>query len=183
MRPRVHQRGSGNAAMKKARGTFARASYAVLMNTEFVEDSVTRSQAFSRARAHKMRSPCKQQEKNRERNRWLQRSARSMRKNGTGTRFPRAWNNQLPRRSIECCFSQARMIDCRCPQPIYQRPHTRRLLQCISAELTRSGQLTVTRARSFAPRTGSPKAKKSDGDHRGRGAASVYPIRPDTLAW
>ena len=63
--PRVHQRGSGNAAMKKARGTFARASYAVLVNTEFVEDSVTRSQAFSRSRARKMRSPCKQQEKNR----------------------------------------------------------------------------------------------------------------------
>jgi hypothetical protein len=51
--------------MKKARGTFARASYAVQVNTEFVEDSVTRSQAFSRARAHKMRAPCKQQEKNR----------------------------------------------------------------------------------------------------------------------
>jgi hypothetical protein len=67
--PRVHQRGSGNAAMKKARGIFARASYAVLVNTEFVEDSVTRSQGLSRARAHKMRSPCKQQEKNRERNR------------------------------------------------------------------------------------------------------------------
>jgi hypothetical protein len=57
MRPRVHQRGSGNAAMKKARGIFARASYAVLMNTEFVEDSVTRSQAFSRSRARKMRVP------------------------------------------------------------------------------------------------------------------------------
>ena len=66
MRPRVHQRGSGNAAMKKARGTFARASYAVLVNTEFVEDSVTRSQAFSRSRARKMRFPCKQQEKNRD---------------------------------------------------------------------------------------------------------------------
>jgi hypothetical protein len=65
MRPRVHQRGSGNAAMKKARGIFARASYAVLVNTEFVEDSVTRSQAFSRSRARKMRAPCKQQEKNR----------------------------------------------------------------------------------------------------------------------
>jgi hypothetical protein len=51
--------------MKKARGISARASYAVLMNTEFVEDSVTRSQAFSRSRARKMRAPCKQQEKNR----------------------------------------------------------------------------------------------------------------------
>src|SRR5712692_1905136 len=35
----------------------------------------------------------------------------------------------------------------------------------------------------FAPRIGSPNAKKSDGDHRGCGAASVYPIRPGTLAW
>jgi hypothetical protein len=66
MRPRVHQRGSGNAAMKKARGEIAWASDAVLMNERFLEDSVTRSQAFSRSRAEKMRSPCKQQEKNRQ---------------------------------------------------------------------------------------------------------------------
>jgi hypothetical protein len=65
MRPRVHQRGSGNVAMKKARGEIARASDAVLMNERFLEDSVTRSQAFSRSRAEKMRFPCKQQEKNR----------------------------------------------------------------------------------------------------------------------
>jgi hypothetical protein len=50
---------------EKSPRRLARASDAVLMNTEFVEDSVTRSQAFSRSRARKMRSPCKQQEKNR----------------------------------------------------------------------------------------------------------------------
>jgi hypothetical protein len=36
------------------------------MNTEFVEDSVTRSQEFCCARALNARVPCKQQEKNRE---------------------------------------------------------------------------------------------------------------------
>src|SRR6516162_1412641 len=77
MRPRVHRRGCGNVAMKKARGEIARASDAVLMNTEFVEDSVTRSQAFSRSRAKKMRSPCKQQEKNRESGMRIQRPALS----------------------------------------------------------------------------------------------------------
>src|SRR5215472_5838031 len=45
----------------------ARASDAVLVNNGFLEDSVTRSQAFCYSRARKMRSPCKQQEKNRER--------------------------------------------------------------------------------------------------------------------
>src|SRR6516162_9900064 len=77
MRPRVHRRGCGNVAMKKARGEIARASDAVLMNTEFVEDSVTRSQAFSRSRAKKMRSPCKQQEKNTESGMRIQRAALS----------------------------------------------------------------------------------------------------------
>src|SRR5215467_8635834 len=55
-----------NAAMKKSPRRLARASYAVLLNNGFLEDSVTRSQAFSRSRARKMRAPCKQQEKNRE---------------------------------------------------------------------------------------------------------------------
>src|SRR5262249_11664419 len=45
----------------------ARASDVVLVNNGFLEDSVTRSQAFCYSRARKMRSPCKQQEKNRER--------------------------------------------------------------------------------------------------------------------
>jgi hypothetical protein len=40
-----------NAAMKKARSGFARASDAVLINKEFVQDSVTRCQGFSRAQA------------------------------------------------------------------------------------------------------------------------------------
>src|SRR5262245_66089235 len=51
---------------EKSPRRLARASYAVLLNNGFLEDSVTRSQAFSRSRAHKMRVPCKQQEKNRE---------------------------------------------------------------------------------------------------------------------
>jgi hypothetical protein len=55
-----------HAAMKKARGGFARAFIAVLANNEFVEDSVTRSQGFSCSRADKTRSLCKQQEKNTE---------------------------------------------------------------------------------------------------------------------
>jgi hypothetical protein len=55
-----------NAAMKKARGGFARASDTVPMNTEFVQDSVTRCQGFCRARARNNASACKQQEKNRE---------------------------------------------------------------------------------------------------------------------
>src|SRR5256885_15556548 len=54
-----------HAAMKKARGGFARAFVAVLVNNEFVEDSVTRSQGLFCSRADKTRSPCKQQEKNR----------------------------------------------------------------------------------------------------------------------
>src|SRR5215471_13285390 len=51
---------------EKSPRRLARASYAVLLNNGFLEDSVTRSQAFSRSRARKMRAPCKQQEKNRE---------------------------------------------------------------------------------------------------------------------
>ena len=53
--------------MKKARGGFARAFDAVSVNTEFLEDSVTRSQAFCRARVRLSPLACKQQEKNRER--------------------------------------------------------------------------------------------------------------------
>src|SRR5215472_3813981 len=51
---------------EKSPRRLARASYAVLLNNGFLEDSVTRSQAFSRSRARKMRAPCKRQEKNRE---------------------------------------------------------------------------------------------------------------------
>ncbi len=50
------------------------------------------------------------------------------------------------------------MIDCRCPQPIYQRPHTRRLLQCMNEELDPKSTLTVIPAGPFAPGIGSPKA-------------------------
>jgi hypothetical protein len=46
-----------HAAMKKARGGFARAFIAVLANNEFVEDSVTRSQGFSCSRADKPALP------------------------------------------------------------------------------------------------------------------------------
>src|SRR5215475_15548721 len=52
---------------EKSPQRLARASDAVLVNNGFLEDSVTRSQAFCCSRARKMRSPCKQQEKNRER--------------------------------------------------------------------------------------------------------------------
>ncbi|HYY36242.1 MAG TPA: hypothetical protein VE801_00770 [Xanthobacteraceae bacterium] len=58
--------GALHAAMKKARGGFARAFDAVSVNTEFLEDSVTRSQAFCRARAQNNASTCKEQEKNRD---------------------------------------------------------------------------------------------------------------------
>src|SRR6516162_6274223 len=51
---------------EKSPRRLARASYAVLVNNGFLEDSVTRSQAFSRAHARRMRAPCKQQEKNRD---------------------------------------------------------------------------------------------------------------------
>src|SRR5215467_10499489 len=64
VRPRAHEPGRECGDEKSPR-RLARASDAVLMNTEFVEDSVTRSQAFSRARAQNA-SPCKQQEKNRD---------------------------------------------------------------------------------------------------------------------
>ncbi len=52
------------------------------------------------------------------------------------------------------------MIDCRCPQPIYQRPHTRRLLQRMNEELDPKPTLTVIPAGPFAPGIGSPKRKK-----------------------
>src|SRR5262249_4068071 len=52
---------------EKSPRRLARASDAVLVNNGFLEDSVTRSQAFCYSRARKMRSPCKQQEKSRER--------------------------------------------------------------------------------------------------------------------
>jgi hypothetical protein len=58
--------GAVNARDEKSPRPLARASDAVLVNKEFVEDSVTPSQAFFRARAGKTRRPCKQQEKNRE---------------------------------------------------------------------------------------------------------------------
>jgi hypothetical protein len=44
-RPRGHERGHERGD-EKARGGFARASDAVLINKEFVQDSVTSSQAF-----------------------------------------------------------------------------------------------------------------------------------------
>src|SRR5262249_24170407 len=52
---------------EKSPRRLARASDAVLVNNGFLEDSVTRSQAFCYSRARKMRSPCKQQEKSSER--------------------------------------------------------------------------------------------------------------------
>jgi hypothetical protein len=55
-----------NAAMKKARGGFARALDAILINKEFVQDSVTSSQAFCLLGSRKSAMPCKQQEKNRD---------------------------------------------------------------------------------------------------------------------
>src|SRR5262249_5418889 len=58
----VRERGDEKSPRRLARG-----SDAVLVNNGFLEDSVTRSQAFCYSRARKMRSPCKQQEKNRER--------------------------------------------------------------------------------------------------------------------
>jgi hypothetical protein len=54
-----------NAAMKKVRDGFARAFLAILVNTEFFEDSVTRSQGLFCTCADAARSSCKQQEKNR----------------------------------------------------------------------------------------------------------------------
>src|SRR5215813_4855500 len=62
---------------EKSPRRLARASYAVLVNNGFLEDSVTRSQALSRSRAHKIRAPCKQQEKNRKSGMTIQQPALS----------------------------------------------------------------------------------------------------------
>jgi hypothetical protein len=55
--------GAIHAATKKSPRRLARACGAVRVNTEFFEDSVTRSQAFYLPRESKARFSCKQQEK------------------------------------------------------------------------------------------------------------------------
>jgi hypothetical protein len=59
--PRVHRRDS--CGDEKSPRRLARACGAVRVNTEFFEDSVTRSQAFYLPRESKARFSCKQQEK------------------------------------------------------------------------------------------------------------------------
>jgi hypothetical protein len=72
--PRTRARGSARVVMnavhecgdEKSPRRLARASDAVLINKGFVQDSVTRCQGFSCARARNNASACKQQEKNRD---------------------------------------------------------------------------------------------------------------------